>query len=62
MTMMLTIAVRMPPRKEILFRIAILVASIGLAVWAGIKTFRTGILMYGKRPGLKQILRWVKYK
>jgi ABC-2 type transport system permease protein len=62
MTMMLRIAVRMPPAKEILVSIAILIASIGLAVCAGVKVFRTGILMYGKRPSLKEIFRWVKYK
>jgi len=62
MTMMLRIAIRMPPGKDILVSIGILVASITLAVWAGIKVFRTGILMYGKRPSLKEILRWVKYK
>lgn len=31
-------------------------------VWLTSKVFRVGILMYGKRPTLPEIIKWVKYK
>jgi ABC-2 type transport system permease protein len=34
-------------------------ATVG-TVWLASKVFRTGVLMYGKRPGLVEILRWVR--
>ena len=46
----------------VVLSIIIMLVSIGVAVWAATKIFRTGILMYGKRPGLKEIAKWVRYK
>ena len=37
-----------------------LVASILAALWAGAKVFRIGILLTGKPPKLKEILRWIR--
>jgi ABC-2 type transport system permease protein len=34
-----------------------LIITIPLAVWGGAKVFRMGLLLYGKRPGLRQIFR-----
>jgi ABC-2 type transport system permease protein len=31
------------------------------AVWLAAKIYRVGILMYGKRPTLPEIARWLKY-
>ena len=31
-------------------------------VWIGAKVFRVGVLMYGKPPTPREILRWVTYK
>jgi len=28
-------------------------------IWVAAKVFRTGILMYGKRPGLREVVRWL---
>ncbi|MHC4475261.1 MAG: ABC transporter permease [Planctomycetota bacterium] len=47
---------------EVLASILLLAASVVVAMWAGAKLFRTGILMYGKRPGLREILRWLKHR
>jgi hypothetical protein len=33
-----------------------------VAMWAAAKIFRTGILMYGKRPGLREVGRWLKQR
>jgi ABC-2 type transport system permease protein len=35
--------------------------AIALIIWLTSKIFRVGILMYGKRPTLPEILRWIKY-
>ncbi len=35
--------------------------SIGFT-WLSAKIYRVGILMYGKKPGLREILRWLRYK
>jgi len=41
--------------------IAILLVSIYIVIVFASKLFRVGILMYGKRPGLREIVRWMKY-
>ena len=45
---------------EILASIALLAAAVLAAMWIAAKVFRTGILMYGKRPGLMEVARWLK--
>jgi ABC-2 type transport system permease protein len=45
------------PAGEIVISLALLVAGIALSLWAGAKVFRVGLLMYGKRPGLKDLAR-----
>ncbi len=40
--------------------IIVVLSVIGM-IWLTSKVFRIGILMYGKRPTLPEILRWVKY-
>jgi ABC-2 type transport system permease protein len=57
-TMML---LRMPmaevPVIDVVGSIVMLLITIPLILWAGSKVFRMGLLMYGKRPGLRQVLR-----
>ncbi len=38
-----------------------LIATIALVLWVASRIYRVGILMYGKRPNLPEILRWLKY-
>ncbi|MCX5637890.1 MAG: ABC transporter permease, partial [Planctomycetota bacterium] len=45
---------------EILFSIALLAAAVLATIWAAAKVFRTGILMYGKRPALSEVVRWLR--
>jgi len=45
---------------EIGASILLLVLAVLVVTWAAAKIFRTGILMYGKKPGLFEILRWLR--
>lgn len=39
----------------------ILLASFTCTVWFAAKIYRVGILMYGKKPSYKELLKWIKY-
>ena len=45
---------------EIAASILVLAVAVLLVIWAAAKIFRTGILMYGKKPGLFEVLRWLR--
>jgi ABC-2 type transport system permease protein len=50
-----------PPEWQIALSVALLVATTyGLVVLCG-RIYRVGILMYGKKPTLPEILKWIKY-
>ena len=49
-----------PPWWEVWLSIAIGIASVVGAVWVAAKVFRIGLLMYGKPPNLKTLIRWVR--
>jgi ABC-2 type transport system permease protein len=59
--MMLRIAVVSPPLWQVLLSMAIMVVTILGAVWLAAKIYRVGILMYGKRPSLTELGRWLHY-
>jgi ABC-2 type transport system permease protein len=61
MVMMARIPFGVPVWQIVLSLTLILVTFIGIA-WVAGKIYRTGILMYGKKPTLKELLKWVKYK
>jgi ABC-2 type transport system permease protein len=46
---------------EVAMSLGILLASTYLVTRAGAKIYRVGILMYGKRPGVRELLRWLRY-
>ncbi len=60
MIMFTRIVVDVPPTIEILVSIGILIASILLLIYLSAKIFRVGILMYGKRPTLPEVMRWIR--
>lgn len=48
------------PIWELLLSIAILIASILGAMWLAARVFRTFLLMYGKRPSLREVRRYIR--
>jgi ABC-2 type transport system permease protein len=49
-----------PPFWQIALSVVLLIGTNVLMVWLAGKIFRVGILMYGKRPGPLEILRWMR--
>jgi len=59
--MYVRIAVHQPPAWQIALSIAGLILTILAVLWFASRIYRVGILMYGKKPNLPEILRWLKY-
>ena len=53
--MMLRIPLAEVPVVDIVGSIVVLILSVPVIVWAGGKVFRMGLLMYGKRPAVKEV-------
>ena len=49
------------PAWQLALSLVLMVLSIYGMVWVATRIYRVGILMYGKRPTLPEILRWLKY-
>ena len=59
--MFLRMASEMPPAWQFAVSIALLVGSIWGMLWVSSRLYRIGILMYGKRATLPEILRWLRH-
>ena len=55
------IAVQTPPLWQIGLSLVILGLAIWVMVWIVSKIYRVGILMYGKRPSLPELVKWFRY-
>ena len=42
--------------------VLVMIVSTTLLLWLISKIYRVGILMYGKKPSLKEAIKWIKYK
>ena len=49
------------PIFEQIISILILFLSVILIIWIAAKIYRIGILMYGKKPSYKELIKWLKY-
>lgn len=49
------------PIWQLLLSIGLLVVTFIGIVWLAAKIYRVGILMYGKKPGYKELFKWLKY-
>ena len=59
--MMLRMGSQMPPVWQFAASIVILILSILATLWFSSRLYRVGILMYGKRATLPELLRWLRY-
>ena len=49
------------PLWQQLLSLALLLGTFMFAVWFAAKIYRVGILMYGKKPSYKELIKWIKY-
>ncbi|MFV0540132.1 MAG: ABC transporter permease [Aestuariibaculum sp.] len=49
------------PLWQQLVSLLLLVATFMFTVWFAAKIYRVGILMYGKKPTYKELIKWIKY-
>jgi len=55
------IVVQTPPLWQILLSLALLVGTVAGLVVLCARIYRIGVLIYGKRPTLPEIVKWLKY-
>ena len=61
MIMFARIVVQMPPAWQILLSIVLMVGTIVGLTWIVARVYRVGVLMYGKRPTLPELVKWIRY-
>jgi ABC-2 type transport system permease protein len=59
--MVLRVALETPPLWQVLVSVGILVATTVGMIYLSAKIYRVGVLMYGKRPSLVEMIRWLRY-
>ncbi len=60
-TMFLRLASQFPPYWQIGVSLGLMVISVWILLWLSSRIYRVGILMYGKRATLPEMLRWLRY-
>jgi ABC-2 type transport system permease protein len=55
------ISLHMPQPWEIALSFVLMSLTIYAVLWVASRIYRVGVLMYGKRPTLPELLRWLKY-
>ncbi|HXN73420.1 MAG TPA: ABC transporter permease [Candidatus Acidoferrales bacterium] len=59
--MALRISLQTPPAWQIALALVLLFLTTLVSIWASAKIYRVGILMYGKRPSIVEMFRWLRY-
>jgi ABC-2 type transport system permease protein len=59
--MMMRIAAVNPPLWQVLLSMGIMVLTILGVIWLAARIYRVGILMYGKRPSIAELGKWLRY-
>jgi ABC-2 type transport system permease protein len=59
--MYLRVCLGHPSPFEVIASIVLTSASIYAIIWVTSRIYRIGVLMYGKRPNIVEILRWLRY-
>ena len=60
-TMFLRMASQFPPTWQIALSLGLMALSVYIVLWLSSRIYRVGILMYGKRATLPEMLRWLRY-
>jgi ABC-2 type transport system permease protein len=60
--MFVRILIVKPPIWEIVSSVLINILTILLITWLAARIYRVGILMYGKRPTVPEMIKWIRYK
>lgn len=60
--MFMRISVAIPSLLQIITSMIMSILFTFFLAWLGAKIFRVGILMYGKKPTIKEIFKWIRYK
>jgi len=50
------------PTWEIILSVILLYGGFIFMVWIAAKIYRVGIFMYGKKPSVKELIKWARYK
>ena len=59
--MYMRICAQMPPAWQVWLSVVLLAASVWAMIWLAARIYRVGVLMYGKRATLPEMMRWLKY-
>jgi ABC-2 type transport system permease protein len=59
--MIMRIALVNPPLWQVIGSMIGMVLTIIAAVWVVSRIYRVGILMYGKRPSIAELGKWIRY-
>lgn len=50
------------PWWELALSMTLLILTIMGTIWLAAKIYRTGVLMYGKKVNLKELIKWIRYR
>jgi ABC-2 type transport system permease protein len=59
-SMLVRIVTQTPPFWQIALSLAIGISTVALLTWVASRIYRIGMLMYGKRPSIPELIRWVQ--
>jgi ABC-2 type transport system permease protein len=59
--MPLRLSIQTPPIWQTVLSVVLLLLAILGVIYVSAKVYRIGVLMYGKRPTLPELVRWVRY-
>ncbi|HXQ25443.1 MAG TPA: hypothetical protein VN822_03445, partial [Candidatus Acidoferrales bacterium] len=59
--MPLRMSVQAPPAWQAALSVVLLLLTTVGVIYASAKVYRVGVLMYGKRPTLPELVRWLRY-
>jgi ABC-2 type transport system permease protein len=62
LAMFLRTSMGQPPGWQVALSILLLIISTVAIAWLAGRVYRVGILMYGKKPTIPEIVRWMRYK